>query len=64
MRPLLCINGSDSMGYAGIQADIRTAKDLGCYAVTAVTAVTVQNSMLVTITGKYEKILPINAVNT
>lgn len=48
MRPLLCINGSDSMGYAGIQADIRTAKDLGCYAVTAVTAVTVQNSMGIT----------------
>ena len=33
------------MGHAGIQADIRTIKDLGCYAVTAVTAVTIQNSM-------------------
>lgn len=41
---ILCINGSDSMGYAGIQADIRTIKDLGGYAVTAVTSVTAQNS--------------------
>lgn len=32
------------MGHAGIQADIRTIKDLGCYAVTAITAVTIQNS--------------------
>ncbi len=43
MNTILCINGSDSMGHAGIQADIRTIKDLGGYAVTAVTSVTVQN---------------------
>jgi len=48
MKTVLCINGSDSMGHAGIQADIRTIKDLGCYAVTAVTAVTIQNSMGIT----------------
>ena len=48
MESVLCINGSDSMGHAGIQADIRTIKDLGCYAVTAVTAVTIQNSMGIT----------------
>lgn len=36
------------MGYAGIQADVRTIKDLGCYAVTAVTAVTIQNSTGIT----------------
>ena len=36
------------MGHAGIQADIRTIKDFGCYAVTAVTAVTIQNSMGIT----------------
>lgn len=45
MRAVLCINGSDSMGNAGIQADVRTIKDLGGYAVTAITAVTIQNSM-------------------
>ena len=45
MRAVLCINGSDSIGNAGIQADVRTIKDLGGYAVTAITAVTIQNSM-------------------
>lgn len=44
MKTVLCINGSDSMGLSGIQADIRTIKDLGEYALTAVTSVTVQNS--------------------
>lgn len=48
MNPVLCINGSDSLGHAGIQADIRTIKDIGCYAITAITAVTVQNSMGIT----------------
>ena len=36
------------MGHAGIQADVRTIKDLGGYAVTVVTAVTIQNSMGIT----------------
>lgn len=40
---ILCINGSDSTGQSGIQADIKTARDMGGYAVTAVTSVTVQN---------------------
>lgn len=44
MTKCLCINGSDSMGNSGIQADLRTIKDLGGYAVTAITSVTVQNS--------------------
>lgn len=48
MKTILCINGSDSIGHAGIQADIRTIKDIGGYAVTAVTSVTVQNSMGIT----------------
>lgn len=48
MKAVLCINGSDSMGNAGIQADVRTIKDLGGYAVTAITAVTIQNSMGIT----------------
>ncbi len=43
MNNILSINGSDSMGHSGIQADIRTIRDLGGYATTAVTSVTVQN---------------------
>ena len=48
LKSVLCINGSDSMGHAGIQGDVRTIKDLGGYAVTVVTAVTIQNSMGIT----------------
>ncbi len=42
---LLVIAGSDSGGGAGIQADIKTITCLGGYAMTAVTAVTVQNTL-------------------
>ena len=41
---ILIIAGSDSSGGAGIQADIKTITSLGCYAMTAITAVTVQNT--------------------
>jgi hydroxymethylpyrimidine/phosphomethylpyrimidine kinase len=41
---VLIIAGSDSSGGAGIQADIKTATALGCYAMTAITAVTAQNT--------------------
>jgi hydroxymethylpyrimidine/phosphomethylpyrimidine kinase len=41
---LLIIAGSDSGGGAGIQGDIKTAAALGVYAMTAVTAVTVQDT--------------------
>ena len=47
MKPnskILIIAGSDSSGGAGIQADIKTVTALGGYAMTAVTAVTVQNT--------------------
>lgn len=42
---ILTIAGSDSSGGAGIQADIKTITMLGGYAMTAVTAVTAQNTM-------------------
>jgi len=41
---ILIIAGSDSSGGAGIQADIKTVTALGSYAMTAITAVTVQNT--------------------
>jgi hydroxymethylpyrimidine/phosphomethylpyrimidine kinase len=41
---LLIVAGSDSGGGAGIQADIKTASAFGVYAMTAITAVTVQNT--------------------
>ena len=41
---ILVIAGSDSSGGAGIQADIKTITSLGSYAMTAITAVTAQNS--------------------
>jgi len=41
---ILIIAGSDSSGGAGIQADIKTVTTLGGYAMTAITAVTVQNT--------------------
>ena len=44
-RPILTITGSDSTGYSGIQADIKTISALGGHAVTAVTSVTVQTSL-------------------
>jgi hydroxymethylpyrimidine/phosphomethylpyrimidine kinase len=45
---VLIIAGSDSGGGAGIQADIKTVTVLGAYAMTAVTAITVQNTKGVT----------------
>jgi len=41
---ILIIAGSDSSGGAGIQADIKTVTSLGSYAMTAITAVTSQNT--------------------
>ena len=47
MKPnskILVIAGSDSSGGAGIQADVKTITSLGSYAMTAITACTVQNT--------------------
>ena len=57
MKPkskILIIAGSDSSGGAGIQADIKTVTSLGSYALTAITAVTVQN------TKGVKSVIPIN----
>src|SRR6185437_13083205 len=42
---ILIVAGSDSGGGAGIQADIKTVTMLGGHAMTAVTAVTAQNTL-------------------
>jgi len=54
---VLIIAGSDSSGGAGIQADIKTVTVLGSYAMTAITAVTAQNTQGV------KKITPIPTKN-
>lgn len=43
--PILTITGSDSTGGSGVQADIRTISELGGYAVSAITSITVQNTL-------------------
>ncbi len=42
---VLIVAGSDSGGGAGIQADIKSVTVLGAYAATAITAITVQNTL-------------------
>ena len=48
MKIALTIAGSDSGGGAGIQADIKTMMANGVFAVSAVTALTAQNTLGVT----------------
>lgn len=45
IQPILTITGSDSAGGSGVQADIRTISELGGYAVSAITSITVQNTL-------------------
>ena len=61
MKPkskILIIAGSDSSGGAGIQADIKTITSLGAYAMTAITAITSQNTTGVLSISK----VPINEI--
>ena len=48
MRTALTVAGSDSSGGAGIQADIKTMISNGVYAMSAITALTAQNTTGVT----------------
>ncbi|MBC8542988.1 bifunctional hydroxymethylpyrimidine kinase/phosphomethylpyrimidine kinase [Bianquea renquensis] len=48
MKTVLTIAGSDSSGGAGIQADLKTYMALGVYGMSAVTAITAQNTLGVT----------------
>lgn len=45
MKTVLTIAGSDSIGGAGIQADIKAVSANGCYAMSVITSVTAQNTM-------------------
>ena len=45
MKVVLTIAGSDSSGGAGIQADLKTMTCLGVYGMSAITALTAQNTM-------------------
>ena len=45
IQPILTSTGSDSTGGSGVQADIRTISELGGYAVSAITSITVQNTL-------------------
>ena len=44
-KPILTITGSDPAGVSGVQADIRTISALGGYAVSAITSLTIQNTL-------------------
>lgn len=45
MTPILTVTGSDSTSVSGVQADIKTISALGGVAVSAITSITVQNTL-------------------
>lgn len=55
MKKLLTIAGSDSSGGAGIQADLKTFAALGTYGMSAICALTAQNTQGVTMVVRLRK---------
>ena len=45
VKPILTITGSDSTAGSGVQADIKTISELGGYAMSAITSITVQTTL-------------------
>ena len=62
--PILSITGSDPTGGSGIQADVKTISALGGYALTAVTAITVQNLQHIVSVEKMETELIMSQITT
>lgn len=61
---ILSIAGSDSSGGAGIQADIKTITMLGGYAMSAITAITAQNTLGVQVVEALDPDLVMNQVDS
>ncbi len=61
---VLIVAGSDSGGGAGIQADIKTVTMLGGYAMTAITAITAQNTLGVEAAEAVETALVMQQIET
>ena len=61
MRTALTVAGSDSVGGAGIQADIKAMSSVGVHAASVITAVTAQNTCGVTL---IQELLPLATLVT
>ena len=59
MAKVLTIAGSDSSGGAGIQADLKTMMAHGVYGMSAVTALTAPNTVLLSAIPAAKRALPV-----